>query len=235
MTIFPFFIQDFEKWFLLLFSQHQYHRITLFCLGEIGNIKNSQNTKAELSTCNSSAPTASIYHPTLCNFWWTPWLSGQKTESSSCKEKVITSIHPRAICSNSAVNQRSTPASELICIYHGCLLDRFSQAEKMCLMIASWRWHIFCRQHLHYVLTVCRASGRHQMKRKTYFFFLSTYSNKKDKSTGKHSRWGSLDVTSPFLLAPFLPSPFCFPHSTPLPSVPCFFIPVLLLLCKKYI
>lgn len=129
MTIFQFFIQDFEKWFLLLFSQHQYHRITQFCLGGIGNIKNSQNTKAELSTCNSSAPTASIYHPTLCNFWWTPWLSGQKTESSSCKEKVITSIHPRAICSNSAVNQRSTPASELICIYHGCLLDRFSQAS----------------------------------------------------------------------------------------------------------
>lgn len=54
---------------------------------------------------------------------------GQKPESFSCKEKVITSIHSWANRSHSAVNQQSTPASELICIYHGCLLDRFSQAN----------------------------------------------------------------------------------------------------------
>lgn len=54
---------------------------------------------------------------------------GQKPESSSCKEKVIPSIHSWANCSNSAVNQWSTPASMPICIYHGCLLDRFSQAS----------------------------------------------------------------------------------------------------------
>lgn len=54
---------------------------------------------------------------------------GQKPELSSCKQKVITSIHSWANCSNSAVTQQSTPASELICIYHGCLLHRFSQAN----------------------------------------------------------------------------------------------------------
>lgn len=150
---------------------------------------------------------------------------GQTAELSSCKEKVITSIHSWANCSNLAVNQQSTPASELICIYHGCLLDRFSQANWSTENVSNdnimpttpflqitFAWCVYCLQ------SVWKTSnGKEDM-----FLFLSTYSNQKNPkqqqpkkkknhdSIGKHFRWGNLDITLPFLPAPFPHIPFLF-------------------------
>lgn len=115
---------------------------------------------------------------------------GQKPESSSCKEKVITSVHLWANCSNSAVNQRSTPASELICVYHGCLLDRFSQA--------SWsRENVFNdsitpKTHflqITFALCVCclRSIWKTSNEQEDVFLFLSTYSNRKENTSPQES------------------------------------------------
>lgn len=116
---------------------------------------------------------------------------GQKPELSSCKEKVITSIHSWANCSNSAVNQQSTPASELICIYHGCLLDRFSQANwsrenvsndnimpTTCFLQITFALCVYCLQ------SVWKASN----EKEDMSLFLSTYSKKKKSLKNKLTR-----------------------------------------------
>jgi len=111
---------------------------------------------------------------------------GQKPESSSCKEKVITSVHLWANCSSSAVNQRSTPAPESICIYYGWLLDRFSHA--------SWsRENVFndsimaVTHFLQITFALCvyclQSIWKTSNEKEYIFLFLSTYSNKKENTS----------------------------------------------------
>lgn len=141
---------------------------------------------------------------------------GQKPESLSCKEKVITSIHLWANRSHSAVNQQATPASELICIYHGCLLNWFSQANwsrenvsndnimpTTRFLQITFALCVYCLQ------SVWKTSNEKEDVSFSEYIFQQK-KKKNNNSVGKHFRWGSLDITLPFLPAPFLHIPFLF-------------------------
>lgn len=105
--------------------------VTWFCLWGMGKIKNDKTQKMSYIPVIPLLPLLTF--TTLPSVISAERLSShshsQKPEPPHCKEKVITSIHSWANCSNSAVSQQSTPASKQICIYRGCLPDRFSQAS----------------------------------------------------------------------------------------------------------
>lgn len=162
--------------------------ITWFCLWGMGKIKNDKTQKMSYIPVIPLLPLLTF--TTLPSVISAERLSShshsQKPEPPHCKEKVITSIHSWANCSNSAVSQQSTPASKQICIYHGCLPDRFSQASwnrenvfNGSIMLMTHFLQITFASSVYCLQRIWKTSHRNE-DIFFFFFFLSTYSNKKE-------------------------------------------------------
>lgn len=111
-------------------------------------LKNDKTPKLTY-TCNSSAPTASIYHPTLCNFCWTSQLSLSRSETCTFKlqRKGYHFIRGQIAQTPLPINGPLQHPSWFVSIMGVSSTDSHKQAgaEKMCLMPPSCWWHIFCR------------------------------------------------------------------------------------------
>lgn len=219
--------------------------ITWFCLWGMGKIKNDKTQKMSYIPVIPLLPLLTF--TTLPSVISAERLSShshsQKPEPPHCKEKVITSIHSWANCSNSAVSQQSTPASKQICIYHGCLPDRFSQASwnrenvfNGSIMLMTHFLQITFASSVYCLRRIWKTSHRNEDIFFFFFFFEHIFQQKGNRqSIQKQFRWGSLDEILPFLFAPSLLSQFLsiLLHYLSVPWL--LFLPVLLLLWKKYI